>query len=747
MTSSVPFFATFVLCFVFIFESYEKPSSCSDSFYDTVCKHPSNERQSPTKALFSTLVEKNEKIMTVDVVRNMPRYKECVALVNTIKRRDVSLRKAYANAFVSASRFYGYTAHPRTEMTSSSFRNDSRWTEIMTWFGGGGGGSGSSFSIPPLFERFFRLYPKNRPFGWSVGEKRFDSDETCIRVDVDHEWFSRTRRTWSRASRDIPSTLRSRMSQAMKRVLDAYDATEWDVSIDAIYQEETTFIRYDSFETSFGPLFRERLSLFYRIDTDDISSRKKLNDACVVIPGLSKRGGAKDFFDVILSSMVRDVFAWMIFYSSPPHRSYSLPVETNREKEDEGNDVRFFCSDAIRRIDTMRTNDLFLSHLEKNSPETIGRGVESLVNKIRSMSRDIVTERYDPLATTLGDRAQKKFDAMRVRVLEFPSRSVATRYENVRSLLPLACDTVATDDDGDDAQSKTNDGKWLEWVKCMWTHDRIAFDSKRLIDGLGTTKRSDLFPTERYMDVYAHTDTSIVNAWYDPTRNEITVPAGIVGKGVYEMTPYPDAKTLSIDASRLGMIIGHEIGHAFDPNGIVWDENGIYTSKNNDDDDDVRRKENGVVEKKRTTSSSSHLFDEGSRRAIACLIRDYGHWCDDKDDYAEKTIGEDTADQFGIRVAYRMFKDSVRTNLGRNATNEEKRLFFVDYAGLWCKPSFDERESNVVDDIRRSSFMMSKTSLSRYGCDGKKVMDEHAVPKHRVDKTLRHFPTFGRVFD
>ncbi|MFJ8102902.1 M13-type metalloendopeptidase [Lysinibacillus sp. NPDC096212] len=65
------------------------------------------------------------------------------------------------------------------------------------------------------------------------------------------------------------------------------------------------------------------------------------------------------------------------------------------------------------------------------------------------------------------------------------------------------------------------------------------------------------------------TSVYTVNAFYNPFNNEITFPAGILQAPFYDINAKPEA-----NYGAIGMVIGHEISHAFDNNGSAYDENG-----------------------------------------------------------------------------------------------------------------------------------------------------------------------------
>ncbi|MFC9540627.1 M13-type metalloendopeptidase [Lysinibacillus sp. NPDC056959] len=65
------------------------------------------------------------------------------------------------------------------------------------------------------------------------------------------------------------------------------------------------------------------------------------------------------------------------------------------------------------------------------------------------------------------------------------------------------------------------------------------------------------------------TSVYTVNAFYNPFNNEITFPAGILQAPFYDINAKPEA-----NYGAIGMVIGHEISHAFDNNGSAYDEKG-----------------------------------------------------------------------------------------------------------------------------------------------------------------------------
>lgn len=87
--------------------------------------------------------------------------------------------------------------------------------------------------------------------------------------------------------------------------------------------------------------------------------------------------------------------------------------------------------------------------------------------------------------------------------------------------------------------------------------------TKAYIDNAKSKLGKPVDRTEWGMSVYT------VNAFYNPFNNEITFPAGILQAPFYDINAKPEE-----NYGAIGMVIGHEISHAFDNNGSAYDENG-----------------------------------------------------------------------------------------------------------------------------------------------------------------------------
>lgn len=188
-----------------------------------------------------------------------------------------------------------------------------------------------------------------------------------------------------------------------------------------------------------------------------------------------------------------------------------------------------------------------------------------------------------------------------------------------------------------------------------------------------------------------------VNAWYQPVRNAITVPPGILRAPVY----VPGATHRSERLAHVGMILAHELGHALDVHGRLFDAEGVF-----------------VPPASRGWWTEADAAGLDAR--MACLAADYGHPCG-RNDYGAHTIGEDTADQLGVRAAYALL---VTAPDGDRTESERSRAFFEAYAQLWCART------------------PSHTAQCR-----QVALDVHALPQHRVNKSLRQLATFAAAYE
>jgi putative endopeptidase len=155
-----------------------------------------------------------------------------------------------------------------------------------------------------------------------------------------------------------------------------------------------------------------------------------------------------------------------------------------------------------------------------------------------------------------------------------------------------------------------------------------------------------------------------VNAYYNPTNNEIVFPAGIL------QFPFFDAGADdAINYGSIGMVIGHEMTHGFDDQGSQYDDKG--NMKNwwkKEDGEKFKSKTGGVVKQYNNFTVLNDLHVNG-----------------------ELTLGENLADIGGLAIAYDAFK---LTKQGQDTTKIDgftpDQRFFLGYAQVWRLKNRDE---------------------------------------------------------
>ncbi|XP_050304962.1 neprilysin-1-like [Anthonomus grandis grandis] len=158
------------------------------------------------------------------------------------------------------------------------------------------------------------------------------------------------------------------------------------------------------------------------------------------------------------------------------------------------------------------------------------------------------------------------------------------------------------------------------------------------------------------------TEPAVVNAFYNPNKNDIVFPAGILQPLFYSQH-FPK----SLNYGGIGVVIGHEITHGFDDKGRQFDKDGNMMQWWN--------------------NATIRAFRERTQ----CIIDQYSRYkIDEVGLYVNgrMTQGENIADNGGLKQSFRAYKKWVahhgeEDNLpGLNLTHDQ--LFFLNYAQIWC---------------------------------------------------------------
>ena len=181
-----------------------------------------------------------------------------------------------------------------------------------------------------------------------------------------------------------------------------------------------------------------------------------------------------------------------------------------------------------------------------------------------------------------------------------------------------------------------------------------------------------------------HMTPQTVNAYYNPTTNEICFPAGILQYPFFDMTA-DDA----FNYGAIGVVIGHEMTHGFDDQGRQFDKDGNMHDWWKDADG------------KNFTERTDKYADFFS--AIKVLP--------DLNGNGRLTLGENLADHGGLQVAWTAYKNATKRNpLGeKNGLTADQR-FFHAYAGVWA--------GNITEAEIRNRTKSDPHSLGRWRVNG-----------------------------
>lgn len=211
-----------------------------------------------------------------------------------------------------------------------------------------------------------------------------------------------------------------------------------------------------------------------------------------------------------------------------------------------------------------------------------------------------------------------------------------------------------------------------------------------------------------------HMYPQTVNAYYNPTTNEICFPAGIL--------QYPFFDNDADDAfnyGAIGVVIGHEMTHGFDDQGSHYDKDGNMRDWWQQSD----------VEKFKALGNQYAEFFDG----IEILPGLHAN--------GKLTLGENLADHGGLMVSYQAFKNVMQSGAAGDTDSVKMGLtpqqrFFVAYAGVWAQNITDqERRTRLKTDVHSQGEWRVKGALPHikawYDAFGIKPSDKLYLPEDK----------------
>ncbi len=189
-----------------------------------------------------------------------------------------------------------------------------------------------------------------------------------------------------------------------------------------------------------------------------------------------------------------------------------------------------------------------------------------------------------------------------------------------------------------------------------------------------------------------------VNAYYEPQQNSVNFPAGIL------QPPFWDNKLDdAVNYGAIGAVIGHELTHGFDDQGRQFDAKGNLQDW--------------------WTEADAKNFKDRAQ----CLVDEYSAYTPVPGVHlnGQLTLGENTADNGGVRLAYTALMDKI----GKDSAAQTKidgyspqQRFFLAFAQVWCQNASEE-------EARRRA-----------------QIDSHSPGEYRVNGVLSNMPEFRQAF-
>lgn len=226
-------------------------------------------------------------------------------------------------------------------------------------------------------------------------------------------------------------------------------------------------------------------------------------------------------------------------------------------------------------------------------------------------------------------------------------------------------------------------------------------------DALGNSVRARIFAFEYDInkigkpvnrDEWAMTPPT-VNAYYDPSMNDINFPAGIL------QPPFYDKSTSdATNYGHIGAVVGHELTHGFDDEGRKFDGHGNLTDW--------------------WTAEDAKKYEERTD----CLVNEYSGFTATGDIKVngKLTLGENTADNGGLRLALMAFlADATQKQINLQVKKDgftPMQTFFIGWAQNWC--------SSMRPELLQ---VLART-------------DPHSPPPIRANGVVVNFPEFAHAF-
>jgi putative endopeptidase len=208
-----------------------------------------------------------------------------------------------------------------------------------------------------------------------------------------------------------------------------------------------------------------------------------------------------------------------------------------------------------------------------------------------------------------------------------------------------------------------------------------------------------------------HMTPQTINAYYNPTTNEICFPAAILQPPFFD----PEADD-AVNYGGIGGVIGHEMSHGFDDQGAQFDKTGNQHNW--------------------WTPADKQNFDKRTK-----VLADYFSTIDaipgspDKKINGQQTLGENIGDNGGVNIAFRAFQNAMKQNPLQKADGfTPEQRFFLSWARVWAGNARPEYLAYLVTvDVHSPNHARVNAALPHinawYDAFGIKKGDKLFIPK------------------
>ena len=237
--------------------------------------------------------------------------------------------------------------------------------------------------------------------------------------------------------------------------------------------------------------------------------------------------------------------------------------------------------------------------------------------------------------------------------------------------------------------------KWRDYSKLTIDPAKSLYDNVAAATYVETLRNLEKFGKPVDKSEWGMTPQT-VNAYYDPTTNEICFPAAILQAPFFDVNA-DDATNYGA----IGVVIGHEMTHGFDDQGRNFNADGNMVDWWTAGDS------------KRFTAAAEKLAAQFDQITVVGDLKANGHL----------TLGENIADQGGLRISYDAFKTTQQFQEGKEIDGfTPAQRFYLSYGRIWAEHMTEE-----------AIYQQTKS-------------DPHSIGRNRVNATLRNIDTWYDAF-